>query len=258
MQKKLILQSEITNASYSDILQRIVELAKLHVSAYVCLANVHMVIEAFKDRHFGQILNNAAIAAPDGKPVSILMNLLYGTRQERVAGPDLMLDILHLAAEKGVSVFFYGSTEEVINALRQKLAVEYPRLQIAGMLSPPFQPMTEQEDDLHTEMIRQSGAGLVLVGLGCPKQERWMAAHQGKIDGVMLGVGAAFPFYTGHVRRCPKWMQNASLEWLYRLLSEPKRLFKRYFQTNTLFLLLAFRELWRLKVLRKGCRQLET
>lgn len=246
--KKSVLNAEITNASREEILEHILNLAKTRSSAYVCLSNVHMVIEAFHNKEFNHILSNADIAIPDGKPISICMNLLYGTRQEQIAGPDLMIDLFRQAELKNLSIFFYGSSEEILTAMQRKLAHEYPELQIAGMISPPFRSLSETEDSIFLEQIKQSGANIVLVSLGCPKQERWMHARKEQIPAVMLGVGAAFPFYTGHLKRCPKWMRNCSLEWLFRLLLEPKRLFKRYIYTNSIFLLLVVYQLFQEKL----------
>lgn len=238
MKRKKILRSYITNEPYHTVVQEILRLGREKQSAYVCIANVHMVVEAFQDKAFNAILNRAHIVTPDGKPLSIMMNWLYQTRQERVAGPDLMIDVAARAAETGQSVYFYGSTQEVLDTLREKLSQKFPTLHIAGMTSPPFRPLTAAEDTEIIETINTSGADVVFVSLGCPKQEKWMAEHQGKINAVMIGVGAAFPFYTGHIQRAPQWMQEHSLEWLHRLCSEPTRLFKRYALTNTAFLCL--------------------
>lgn len=243
MKKCRILQSEITNASYAAILQEIVRLAISRQSSYVCIANVHMVIEAYRDAHFRRIVNEAAIATTDGKPLAVFMNLLHQTDQERVAGPDLMLDLFKAANDQNLSVFFYGATEEVLDVMRHKLEADYSNLKIAGMLSPPFRSLTPEEDAHHTAAIQASGAELVFVALGCPKQEYWMAVHKDKINAVMIGVGAAFPFYTGQLKRSPRWMQDWCLEWLYRLYVEPRRLFKRYLVTNSLFLVLMARQL---------------
>ncbi len=236
--KKNILSAEISCASTAEVLDHIVTLAKDRVSSYVCLANVHMVIEAYQDLSFREILSQSDIAAPDGKPLSLFMNRLYGTQQEQVAGPDLMIALFDRAEQENLSIFVYGSTPEVLEAMQEKLQKNHPTLRIAGMMSPPFRPLSTEEDEAITREIEGSGAHIVLVGLGCPKQERWMHAHRKQISAVMLGVGAAFPFYTGHLKRCPRWMRQLALEWLFRLLSEPRRLFKRYFYTNTLFLIL--------------------
>jgi N-acetylglucosaminyldiphosphoundecaprenol N-acetyl-beta-D-mannosaminyltransferase len=249
LEKRNIVGAEITNASFSQILEDILQRAQARNSSYVCLSNVHMVVEAYQNAAFRPVLSGAALAAPDGKPLSIAMNLLYKTQQARVAGPDLMVDILERAQTEGLTVYFYGSTPEILDALEGKLKQDFPSLRFVGRYSPPFRVLSDAEDQIITSNIVNSGAQIVFVGLGCPKQEMWMSAHQGRIPAVMLGVGAAFPFYTGHLKRCPKWMQHCCLEWLYRLAMEPRRLFKRYFITNLLFLFLLARQLLQQKQL---------
>ena len=147
------------------------------------------------------------------------------------------------AASTGTSVFLLGSTEATLHALEQRLKAAFPQLRIAGLLSPPFRALTPAEDADLVERVNASGAGVVFVSLGCPKQERWMAEHRGRIHAVMLGVGAAFDFHSGLVRRAPAWMRNAGLEWLHRLASEPGRLWKRYLSTNSAFIAGAIRQL---------------
>ena len=236
MMKHQILSSYITCAPMGDVVSEIITLAKNRKPAYVCFANVHMVVDAHTKKAFQDIVNAAHIASPDGKPVAVAMNLLYGARQERVAGPEAMNEILKRANDKKLSVYFYGSTDDVLTEIRNKLAQEYPHVVIAGMKSPPFRPASPQEEKDDVEVIRQSGAQIVFVGLGCPKQEQWMYRNYQQLQAVLLGVGAAFPFFTGQLKRAPRWMQNSGLEWLYRIYAEPRRLFARYFVTNTLFL----------------------
>ena len=149
---------------------------------------------------------------------------------------SLMGEIFKISAKKGYRHYFYGSKEETLELLYQKLTNNYPGIQIAGMYSPPFRPMTEEEDKAIIERINETKPDFVWVGLGAPKQEKWMAAHQGKIDGLMLGVGAGFDYYAENIKRAPSWMQKHNLEWVYRLVQDPKRLFKRYWSTNTKFI----------------------
>jgi N-acetylglucosaminyldiphosphoundecaprenol N-acetyl-beta-D-mannosaminyltransferase len=148
-----------------------------------------------------------------------------------------MWKYLSVAQSNQQKVFFYGSTESTLRKLRDVLRAQFPRLQIAGIYSPPFRPLSAEEDAQIVQNINRSGANIVFVGLGCPKQEKWMADHRGRIHAVMLGVGAAFDYHAGVIKRAPLWWQRHGLEWLYRLLSEPRRLFKRYLITNTLFLI---------------------
>lgn len=243
MIKQKILDSLITNASYQTICNEIISMAKAQSSAYVCIANVHMLIEAVKNNDFNTLLNNADIATPDGKPLSILMNILYKTAQERIAGPDLMVSLFEQAVQEKVGIYFYGATENTLEKLNKKIKQEYPDLIISGSHCPPFRALSKEEDSAIIESINASNAGIVFVALGCPKQEKWMAEHKGKINSVMIGVGAAFNFYTGQVQRAPQWMQKSSLEWLFRLSQEPGRLFRRYFSTNFYFIYLATRQL---------------
>ena len=158
---------------------------------------------------------------------------------KRTTGPDYMKEILKISGEEGFRHYFYGSTEKTLNKLSKTLEKRYPNVQVVGLYSPPFRPLTKEEDEEVIRMINESQADFVWIGLGAPKQERWMADHKGKVNGLMVGVGAAFDYEAGNIERAPMWMQKANLEWLYRLLQEPKRLFKRYFYTNTKFVIQA-------------------
>jgi N-acetylglucosaminyldiphosphoundecaprenol N-acetyl-beta-D-mannosaminyltransferase len=251
--RKRILASDVTCASFQEVVDELCSLATLKKSSYVCIANVHMVIEAYQDPAFMHVMQEADVITPDGKPLSVCMNWLYGASQGRISGFELMLELFGQAQQKGLSVFLYGSTDEVLTVMEQNLKRDFPDLKIAGMISPPFRPLSVEEDEAIVQKIRDTGADLLFVSLGCPKQERWMAEHQGKIPAVMLGVGAAFPFYSGHLKRCPEWMQNLSLEWLFRLVMEPKRLFHRYFYTNSLFIFLMLKQMFRGYVTRILC-----
>lgn len=155
---------------------------------------------------------------------------------ERTTGPSYMGEILKVSAEKGYRHYFYGSTEETLEKLYKALNENYPGIQIAGMYSPPFRPTTSEEDAAVVKRINETKPDFVWIGLGAPKQEKWMAAHQGVIDGFMVGVGAGFDYFAGNIERAPEWMQKCNLEWVYRLIQDPKRLFKRYLVTNTKFI----------------------
>ena len=176
------------------------------------------------------------MAIPDGGPLSTVGQKRGHKNMERTTGPSLMGEIFEISAKKGYRHYFYGSKEETLELLYQKLTSNYPGIQIAGMYSPPFRPLTEEEDKAIIERINETKPDFVWVGLGAPKQEKWMAAHQGKIDGLMLGVGAGFDYYAENIKRAPMWMQKHNLEWVYRLVQDPKRLFKRYLVTNTKFI----------------------
>ncbi|WP_428661394.1 WecB/TagA/CpsF family glycosyltransferase [Runella sp.] len=251
MKKTNLLHARITTGSFEEFIKEMMMLGQKRISSTVFVANVHMTIESKIDRHFRRLFNQADIVTPDGKPLCAALNFLYGVKQERVSGMDLMPLLLEEAAKKDVSVYFYGSTADILDRIRQKCAELYPSLKIAGMHSPPFRKLSEDEEQVIVDNINESGAGMVLVALGCPKQEKWISSMKGRISSVMVGLGGAFPVFAGAQKRAPKWMQEASLEWLYRFIQEPRRLFKRYFVTNSLFLYLIFKEKARLVFMKK-------
>ena len=203
---------------------------------YICFSNVHTTVMAHDDESYREILNHAAYAFPDGHPVARQIAKSGYPEAERVAGPDFMARMFEATANTDIKHYFYGSSENTIANLRIQLEQRYPGIKIAGMVSPPFRALTPEEDEAAVKAINDSGASLVWIGLGAPKQEKWMAAHQNKVNGVMLGVGAGFDFHAGTIKRAPARMQKLGLEWLYRLSQNPKRLFKRYLVTNTKFL----------------------
>ena len=203
---------------------------------YICVSNVHTTVTSYEDASYCAIQNGGLMAIPDGGPLSSIGRKRGCEKMERTTGPSLMGEIFKISAEKGYRHYFYGSTEETLELLYQKLNENYPGIQIAGMYSPPFRPMTEEEDKAIVERINEVNPDFVWVGLGAPKQEKWMAAHHGQIDGLMIGVGAGFDYYAENIKRAPEWMQKSNLEWLYRLMQDPKRLFKRYLVTNTKFI----------------------
>ena len=209
---------------------------------YICISNVHTTVMAYWDENYRKVQNGAALALPDGKPLSIVSRMRGFKTAQRVPGPDLMPEILRLSEERGYTHFFYGSREETLAKLEGKLLEKYPKLKIAGMYSPPFRKLTGEEDKQVIEMINKTNADFIWVGLGAPKQENWMAEHKDKLCGVMLGVGAAFDFHAGTIKRAPKWMQEMCLEWLYRISQDPKRLLKRYLDTNISFVIHALAE----------------
>lgn len=206
---------------------------------FICLSNVHTTVIAKKREDYRKVQNSAFMALPDGSPLSLIQRLRGYKEAEAVPGPDLMPALWKETENTEISHYFYGSTPETIGALEVSLKRKYPGLRIAGMESPPFRPLTEEEDKEVIERINASGASVVWVGLGAPKQEEWMYRHKGKINAVMLGVGAGFDFHAGTVKRAPGWMRNHYLEWLYRLMQDPKRLWKRYVETNIKFILLS-------------------
>lgn len=203
---------------------------------YICVSNVHTTVTAFEEPEYRKIQNGGIMAIPDGGPLSTVGQKRGCHDMKRTTGPSLMGEIFEISAKYGYRHYFYGSTDETLEKLRQQLTEKYPGLQIAGMYSPPFRPMTEIEDKAIVEEINKTNPDFVWVGLGAPKQEKWMAEHQGKVKGLMLGVGAGFDYFAGNIERAPEWMQKYNLEWAYRLIQDPKRLFKRYLYTNTKFI----------------------
>lgn len=232
---KPVLEVFIDALSWDEAVTRIVKWGAARESRYVCICNVHSVVTTTRDIEFKIAVNNADMSTPDGAPIAWALRRLGHPAQERINGPDLMMRYLKEAQRAGQVVFFYGSTEQTLVKLRIALSKQFPRLRIGGTYSPPFRPLSREEDEEVVDMINQSGANVVFVGLGCPKQEKWMADHRGRINAVMVGVGAAFDYHAGVIKRAPVWWQQHGLEWLYRLGSEPKRLFMRYMVTNTLF-----------------------
>ena len=229
--------------SLEDATRRVLAWSKAGESRYVCVANVHMVMEAYDTPDFREIVNAADLVTPDGMPLVWMLRRLGFPDQERVAGPDLTLKICEAASREGIPVGFYGGTPEVLQSLVANLKRKYPALKITYAHSPPFRALSPEEDAQVIEEINGSGARVLFVGLGCPKQERWMAAHKGRVQAVMLGVGAAFDFHAGRLPQAPAWMRRAGLEWLFRLLTEPRRLWRRYARHNPRFVILALMQL---------------
>ncbi len=207
---------------------------------YICFSNVHTTVMAYENERYRKIQNGGFAAAPDGGPISTIGRKRGYSEMQRVAGPTFMEAAFAVSGEKGLRHFFYGATQETLDRMRERLEKEYPDLQIAGMYSPPFRRLTKEEDDEVVRMINDTHPDFVWVGLGAPKQEIWMALHRGKVEGLMAGVGAAFDFYAGNIKRAPIWMQEHNLEWLFRLMQNPKKLVRRYVTTNSKFILHAF------------------
>ena len=203
---------------------------------YICVSNVHTTVTSYEDASYCAVQNGGLMAIPDGGPLSTVGRRRGCKNMARTTGPSIMGEIFKISAKKGYRHYFYGSKQETLELLEKKLKEHYPGIKIAGMYSPPFRPLTEEEDKAVIERINEANPDFVWIGLGAPKQEKWMAAHQGKIDGLMLGVGAGFDYYAENIKRAPMWMQKHNLEWVYRLVQDPKRLFKRYWSTNTKFI----------------------
>jgi N-acetylglucosaminyldiphosphoundecaprenol N-acetyl-beta-D-mannosaminyltransferase len=204
--------------------------------SYVCVSNVHSVMEARRDESLRAVFNAAGLAVPDGMPL-VWVGRLRGRRDvRRVYGPDLTLQLCERAARRGFTCFFYGGSPGVAERLAEALSRRFPGLRVVGAEAPPFRPLTTEEDEEAVRRINAASPDVVFVGLGCPKQERWMAEHRERLHApVLLGVGAAFDFHTGLVPQAPRWMMGAGLEWLFRLSQEPRRLWRRYLIYNPLF-----------------------
>ena len=244
---KKILKIPVACLSFEEQIMLILRWAKMRTSKMICLANVHMLMEAYWNPSFAQVLRKADLVTPDGKPLVWMLRMMGALHQNQVAGMDIFLNLCDLAEQTGIKVYFLGSTKDILEKIKQKLNREYPILQVVGMNTIPFLSIEEivsnnQNQDLIAE-INQTGAGIVFVCLGCPKQEIWMSQYQGSIQAVMIGVGAVFSMYAGINPRAPYWIQQVGLEWLYRLLQEPRRLWRRYGATIPPFLYLAAKQL---------------
>jgi N-acetylglucosaminyldiphosphoundecaprenol N-acetyl-beta-D-mannosaminyltransferase len=246
-----ILGSRIDAVDYAEVCDRIQSYAESTTSCYVVAANVHVVMTGYWQPEYQRVINGAALVTPDGMPLVWAMRLLGVRGQTRVYGPDLMLHWCQRAAETGLPIYLYGGTPAMLAKLEQNLTQRFPSLAIAGSCSPPFRELTSVEMQADAEKIQASGARVIFVGLGCPKQEFWMAQQLGQINAVMIGVGAAFSFHSGEVSQAPRWMMGMGLEWLYRLMAEPGRLWRRYLINNPAFVLL-FSWQWLTQVFNKS------
>lgn len=226
----------LSKLSFQEAIHAIIHAAKFDHTGFVCFANAHMTVEANWQPSFAQQLTHAKFIFPDGMPLVWASKVLHQGSTERIAGMDAFPKLLEAAAAESLPVYFYGSSQEVLEAICTRCRQCYPQLRIAGALSPPFTQRTEEAILHDIEQINQSGAKLVFVALGCPKQERWMAKYSPQIKAILLGVGGAFPVFAQVQKRAPLFWQKMGLEWLFRLIQEPKRLWKRYFMTNSVFI----------------------
>jgi len=242
--KRRVITADVSLGSFAEHITAFAEHAAARRSSYVCCVNVHMAMEC-RDPAFAAVVNGAAFATADGMPILRALGLLHGVRQERVAGNDVLPALLAEAERRGLTVYLYGGTEETQRLMMMRASRELPSLRFAGAHVPPFAPLEVLDMAAEADRINATGAHIVMVSLGCPKQERWMAAMQGRVDAIMLGLGGAFLLYAGVDTRAPKWMRDLSLEWVYRLWLEPGRLWRRYLLTNTAFIALFLRELLR-------------
>lgn len=241
-EKDIKLQLFTANYSITDYLrasETIISKARIRKSYGVSALAVHGLIETVKDRSFRNLVNKLDMIVPDGQPIRWALNSFYKAGlEDRVTGPILTKYVLARASEEKLSVYLYGSTAETLEKFIAFININYPGVSIAGIHADRFREATPEEDQADIDKINASGAHIVLVGRGCPRQEKWVASHLGKINSVMMAVGAAFDFHAGNISQAPAWMQQAGMEWFYRLVQEPKKLWKRYLTTNPHFIIL--------------------
>lgn len=240
-----VLGTFIDAPDWDEAAARIEQWAAARESRTVYFCNAHSVVSARRNARFARILGDSDLNAPDGAPIAWMLRKLGFSGQPRVSGPDLMAHLCDRLQHVSTPVFLYGSTPHTLERLRQQLRLRYPGLAIVGAISPPFGVLDAATDAEHVARINASGARIVFVGMGCPKQEVWCDAHRGRVHAVMMGVGAAFDFHAGTMTRAPHWMRRSGLEWLHRLGCEPRRLWKRYLFGNTVFVVGAAAQLMR-------------
>lgn len=235
--RQKILNMEVDVIDLKSAMNKVLELASFDSGAYICASNVHMCIEAFSHPDFSKIVNNADLVLADGKPIYWAQKLLGNSSAKQIRGQDIMNALCNLSSKKMLNIGLYGgSSEELIDEVESNLTAMFPGIKIEYTFSPPFRALTKEEDLKVIGEINSSDIDILFLGIGCPKQERWMAEHKDKLSCVMIGVGAAFDFLAGEKKQAPKWIQFIGFEWMFRLLSEPRRLWKRYFTTIPLFL----------------------
>ena len=235
--KGRLLKIDIDIISWKMALRKLLVMCEDRSSKIICICNVHMLILSENNLILRDTLLNSDMVLPDGAPIAWAMRRLGYYSQLRINGPDFMLHSLSIAEKHHKSVFFYGGTPDNLKKLLHIFSKNYPRLNIVGSISPPFRDLTQDEDESYIHLINESNADIIFVGLGCPKQEIWMHNHRNKINSIMIGVGAAFDFHSGSIKRAPLWIRKYGLEWLHRLSIDPGRLWRRYFFTNSQFLL---------------------
>ncbi|MGN6506051.1 MAG: WecB/TagA/CpsF family glycosyltransferase [Tepidisphaeraceae bacterium] len=241
--KRRLFGVDVSVTHYAEVFDYLLQVARSGGRAIVDFAPANIIVEAASDPEFRRRLNEFDLVCPDGQPVRWCLNHFHKAGlTDRVYGPSCTLKLCEAAEQQGVSIYLYGASPETLALFQQQLLQRFPKLRIAGAESPPYRPLTPDEDRETVERINRSGAGLIFIGTGSIKQENFAWSHRDSINGVQLCVGAAFDFIAGTKPTAPGWMQRRGLEWLFRLVKEPKRLFKRYAITNSLFLMYVFRE----------------
>lgn len=235
-----ILNVKVNVLDMNQLLEYVCSQIKCLSGQYITVANVHTTVMAYEDESYCNIQNSAVITIADGGPLSAIGRNRGFKYMQRLTGPDFMEEILKVSHLYGFTHYFYGSTQETLDKLKSEILMKYPNINIVGMYSPPFRKLSTSEDITIVNHINELNPTFIWVGLGAPKQEIWMYEHKDKFNGVMVGVGAAFDYFAKNIKRAPMWMQRLSLEWLYRLIQDPKRLFKRYMVTNFKFIYYLF------------------
>ncbi len=242
-----ILNMKVSFTSYSHASDLVYEWASRHLSRYVCVAPVSTVMETYDSDLVRRVINAADLVTPDGMAVVWGLKLLGHKQTTRVYGPDLTLMLLGMAASANIPVGFYGGAPQVLDRLCEVASERFPNLRITYACSPPFRALTVEEDELVVTQIGAAEPRILFIGIGSPKQECWMAEHRGRVQCVMVGVGAAFDFLAGMKPQAPRWMMRSGMEWLFRLVTEPRRLWKRYLKQNPRFVVLFALQLLGLK-----------
>lgn len=242
-----------------DVVRRIASWAAVRPGSeavpgrYICAANVHMTMEAHDDPAFRAVVNDAALVVPDGQPMVWALRALGLSQRARVrVAPDLLIELFAACEARHLKLGLYGGAPDTLQAFVGQVSDRFPRLDIAYAWSPPFRPLTTEEDDAVLREVTDARVQVLLVGIGCPKQEKWMAAHAGRLDCVMVGVGAAFDMLAGVTGDAPPWMRARGLEWVYRLGQEPSRLWRRYLIQNPRFVAHLSTQLVCDRLLRRG------
>ena len=232
-----ILGVHIAAVNMQMLLEFITNNIKIIHGQYICVSNVHTTVMAYDNKNYLNVQNNSILSIPDGGPLSSVGRKRGYIEMQRTTGPDLLDEILKISAKKKYKHYFYGSTNETLDKLKLAINEKYGNVNIVGTYSPPFRELTDDEDVDIVNNINETKPDFVWVGLGAPKQEKWMYEHKNKVNALMIGVGAAFDYLAGNIKRAPMWMQKLNLEWLYRLIQDPVRLFSRYLYTNIKFII---------------------
>jgi N-acetylglucosaminyldiphosphoundecaprenol N-acetyl-beta-D-mannosaminyltransferase len=244
----MLKNSKILGVKISNVnsYRKVYEIIKTRInsrSSYITVNNVHTVVEGAVDGKFKKIINGSFLALPDGKPLSIVAKLKGGKNIDRIFGPTLFEKTLDWGQKDGIKHYFFGSSNETLEQMINTIRIKFPQAIISGCFSPPFKKFTGDENEVYLNQMNASGAELFWIGLGAPKQEIWMHENHKKLNkGIMIGIGAGFDYLAGNTKHAPEWMKKTALEWLYRLIQEPKRLWKRYLVANSLFIFLVILE----------------